>query len=84
VELGYDIVAPSLIGIAGPKGLPPQVVETLHGAFKKATEDPDFIKVSRQVDQPFIYRGPEDLAKHLAAMNEEVGGLIRSLGLRQE
>jgi tripartite-type tricarboxylate transporter receptor subunit TctC len=84
VELGYDIVAPSLISIAGPKGLPPQVVETLHGAFKKATEDPDFIKVSRQLDQPFIYRGPEDLAKYLLAMNEEVGGLIRSLGLRQE
>jgi tripartite-type tricarboxylate transporter receptor subunit TctC len=84
VEIGYEIVAPSLICIAGPKGLPPQVVEILHGAFKKATEDPDFIKVSRQVDQPFIYRGPEDLAKHLVTMNEEVGGLIRSLGLRQE
>jgi tripartite-type tricarboxylate transporter receptor subunit TctC len=47
-------------------------------------EDPDFIRVSRQVDQPSVYRGPEDLAKHLVAMNEEVGTLIRSLGLRQE
>jgi tripartite-type tricarboxylate transporter receptor subunit TctC len=84
LELGYDIVAPSLISIAGPKGLPPQFVETLHGAFKKAMEDPDFIRVSRQVDQPSVYRGPEDLAKHLVAMNEEVGTLIRSLGLRQE
>jgi len=84
LELGYGIVAPSLICIAGPKGLSPQIVETLHGAFKKAMEDPDFIKVSRQVDQPSIYRGPEDLAKHLVTMNEEVGGLIRSLGLRQE
>jgi tripartite-type tricarboxylate transporter receptor subunit TctC len=84
VELGYEIVAPSLICIAGPKGLPPQVVETLHGAFKKATEDPDFIKVSHQLDQPFIYRGPAELAKHVVKMNEEVGGLISSLGLRQE
>ncbi len=84
LELGFDIVAPSLICIAGPKGLSPQVVETLHGAFKKAMEDPDFIRVSRQVDQPGIYRGPQELAKHLVEMNEEVGTLIRSLGLRQE
>lgn len=84
LELGFDIVAPSLICIAGPKGLSPQVVETLHGAFKRAMEDPDFIRVSRQVDQPGIYRGPQELAKHLVEMNEEVGTLIRSLGLRQE
>ena len=84
VELGYEIVAPSLICIAGPKGLPPQVVETLHGAFKKAMEDPDFIRVSRQLDQPTIYRGPQELTKHVVKMNEEVGALIGSLGLRQE
>jgi len=84
LELGFDIVAPSLICIAGPKGLSPQVVETLHGAFKRAMEDPDFIRLSRQVDQPSIYRGPQELAKHMVQMNEEVGSLIRSLGLRKE
>lgn len=84
LELGYEIVAPSLICIAGPKGLLPQIVETLHGAFKKAMEDPDFIRVSRQLDQPTIYRGPQELTKHVVKMNEEVGALITSLGLRQE
>jgi tripartite-type tricarboxylate transporter receptor subunit TctC len=84
LELGYGISAPSLISIIGPKGLPPQIVESLHGAFKKAMEDPDFIKMGRQMDQPSFYRGPQDLAKYLVTMNEEVGALIRSLGLRQE
>jgi len=84
LELGYDIVAPSLICIVGPKGLSPQIVEILHRAFKKAMEDPDFIKVSDQVDQPAVYRGPQELARHLVEMNEEVGSLIRSLGLRKE
>ncbi|MGC8809336.1 MAG: tripartite tricarboxylate transporter substrate binding protein [bacterium] len=84
LELGYDIVAPSLISIVGPKGLAPQIVETLHQAFKKAMEDPDFIKISRQLDQPALYRGPAELAKHLVEMNESVGALIRSLGLRKE
>ena len=83
LELGYDIVAPSLICIVGPKGLSPQVIQTLHGAFKKAMEDPDFINVNKQGDMPLIYRGPEDLAKHLLQMNEEVEGLTKSLGLRE-
>ncbi len=84
LELGYGFSAPSLISIVGPKGLSPQIVETLHGAFRKAMEDPDFIKVGRQMDQPSLYRGPQDLAKYLVNMNEEMGTLIRSLGLRKE
>ena len=83
LELGYDITAPSLISIVGPKGLSPQVVETLHSAFKKAMEDPDFIRVSRSMDQPPVYRGPEELGKHVVKMNEEVGGLIQKLGGRR-
>jgi len=84
LELGQGITAPSLISIIGPKGLSSQVVETLHAAFKKAMEDPDFIKMGRQMDQPSLYRGPQDLAKYLVTMNDEVGTLIRSLGLRKE
>jgi tripartite-type tricarboxylate transporter receptor subunit TctC len=84
LELGYDITAPSLICVVGPKGLSPQVVEALHKAFKEAMADPDFIKMGRELDQPVIYRDPKDLAKHLVQMNEEVGTLVRSLGLRKE
>jgi tripartite-type tricarboxylate transporter receptor subunit TctC len=84
LELGYGITAPSLICIVGPKGLSPQIVETLHAAFKKAMEDPDFIKMGDQMDQPVLYRGPQELGKHLVEMNEQVGSLIRSLGLRKE
>ena len=84
LDLGYSITAPSLGSVVGPKGISPQVVETLHKAFKKAMEDPDFIRISRQMDMPLIYRSPQELAKHLVEMNEEVGGLIGSLGLRQE
>ena len=84
LELGYDITAPSLICVVGPKGLSPQIVTTLHGAFKKAMEDPDFIRVSRSMDQPPLYRGPEELGKHVVKMNEEVGGLIKKLGLQEK
>ncbi len=84
LELGYGITAPSLICIIGPKGLSPQIVDTLHQAFKKAMEDPDFVKIGEQMDQPVLYRNPQDLGKHLVEMNEQVGALIKSLGLRKE
>ncbi len=84
LDLGYDISAASLISIAGPKGVSPQIVEVLHPAFKKAMDDPDFIKVSRQLDQPAVYRSPEDLGKHLVKMNAELDELIRGLGIREE
>ncbi|MEW6264463.1 MAG: tripartite tricarboxylate transporter substrate binding protein [Thermodesulfobacteriota bacterium] len=84
VELGYPIVASSLGGIIGPKGLSPQTVETIRGAFKEAMDDPDYVKIGRQMDMTPVYRGPQEFAKHLEEINEEVGVLIRSLGLRKE
>ena len=85
LELGYNITAePSLMALVGPRGLSPQVVETLHQAFKKAMEDPNFIRVSNQVDQPPYYRGPQELGKHLVEIHEQLVPLIRSLGLRKE
>src|SRR5258705_3921216 len=35
-ELGVDTVSTSPFGLVGPKGVPPQVVKTLHDAFKAA------------------------------------------------
>lgn len=84
LDLGYKIIAPSLGCIVGPKGIPPQIVATLNEALKRAMEDPDFLRVVRQVDQPPLYRGPQDLQKHLLEMNEEVENLVRTLGLRKE
>ncbi len=83
LELGYDIVAPSLICIVGPKGIPFPIVQTLHDAFKKAMADPDFINVNKVGDMPLIYRGPEDLGKHLIQMNGDLESLVKSLGLRE-
>jgi tripartite-type tricarboxylate transporter receptor subunit TctC len=85
LELGYDITAePSLMALVGPRGLSPQVVETLHQAFKKAMEDPNFIRVSNQVDQPPFYRSPQELARHLVKIHDQLAPLIRNLGLRKE
>ncbi len=61
-ELGFDIVAMSPYGLAGPRGLPVDVLDMLHGAFKKALFDPRFGEDLARYDQEIVYLGPEDYA----------------------
>ena len=62
-ELGFDIVAMSPYGLAGPRGLPPPVVTVLHDAFKKALFDPQFGQEIAKYDQEIDYLGPEEYAR---------------------
>lgn len=62
-ELGFDIVAMSPYGLAGPRGLPPDVLAVLHDGFKKALFDPRFAEDLARYDQEIAYLGPEDYAR---------------------
>ncbi len=62
-ELGFDIVAMSAYGLAGPRGLPPGVVTVLHDAFKKALFDPLMVQELAKYDQEIDYLGPDDYAR---------------------
>jgi len=62
-ELGFDIVAMSPYGLAGPRGLPAAIVGTLHDAFKRAIFDPRFALELGKYDQEIAYLGPEEYAK---------------------
>ncbi|MCJ7772093.1 MAG: tripartite tricarboxylate transporter substrate binding protein, partial [Desulfobacterales bacterium] len=42
-ELGIDLVAGTWRGILAPKGTPEDVLKVLRDAFKKTTEDPEFL-----------------------------------------
>lgn len=59
-ELGYDIVGMSPYGLAGPRGLPIAVVQTLHDAFKAALYDPVHVAELAKYDQEVAYLGPDD------------------------
>lgn len=59
-ELGHGIVATSPYGLAGPHGLPPAVVSSLHEAFKAAMFDAAHIAELARYDQELAYLGPAD------------------------
>jgi len=62
-ELGYDIVSTSPYGIAGPKGMDPNIAKILHDAFKKGMEDPVHMQAMEKYDQDLIYMSSEEYAK---------------------
>ncbi|MBQ1761444.1 MAG: tripartite tricarboxylate transporter substrate binding protein [Aquincola sp.] len=83
-ELGFDIVAQSPYGLAGPRGMPPAVVETLHHAFRKAMFDPMFVNEIAKYDQELDYLGPADYARACREMLAQERINVERLGLAKE
>jgi tripartite-type tricarboxylate transporter receptor subunit TctC len=83
VELGYGMRASSLIGIAGPKGLPKPIVTKLHDAFKKSMEDSNFIATCERIGVLPFYRNAEDMKEYIQSIMDEDGAMIKKLGLRK-
>ena len=82
-ELGHGIVAMSPYGIAGPAGLPREVVQVLHEAFRGAMQDPAFVAELLRYDQEPAYLGPEDYGRALRAGYEHERKVVERLGLAQ-
>lgn len=59
-EKGIDAVGWSPYGLVGPKGMAPEVVKTLHDAFKQAMEDPAVDKLLENFIQTRWYKSPEE------------------------
>jgi len=83
-ELGYDIVAPSLLGIAGPAGIPEPIVEKLDQAIKKALDDPKFIDLMKKIKFKIAYLDHKEFRKQLELVYKEQGELIKKIGLGKE
>src|SRR5262245_51390601 len=80
-ELGYGIVATSPYGLAGPRGLPDPVVQTLHQAFKTAMHDPVHIAELARYDQELAYLGPDDYARVMRDAYQQERRIVERLGL---
>jgi len=80
-ELGVDTVSNSPYGLVGPKGMSPQVVKVLHDAFKRSLDDPEYLKLLAQLDQPAWYKSSEDYAKWAAETFKAERATIERVGL---
>ncbi|MFZ7103813.1 MAG: tripartite tricarboxylate transporter substrate binding protein [Peptococcaceae bacterium] len=67
-EVGVDAVHLTLRGIGGPKGIPEDRVKILHDTYKKAMENPEFIK--KFTADTLSYREGKKFEKDIAYMLE--------------
>ena len=76
-ELGFKFVHNSPIGIVGPKGMPKEVVKTIHDAFKKALDDLIFLETMAKFEMPVMYQNTEEFTKYWAEAYVEAGEHVR-------
>jgi len=80
-EAGYDVVVPSPLGLAGPKGLPPAIVQKLDAAVKAALDDPDMQRVIKTYGVRTDYRDHQAYAEFARTNFEAEKSIVQSLGL---
>ena len=76
-EVGFDMVATSPYGIAGPKGMAAGVVQVLHDSFKDALNDPAHVAVLDRFDMQIAYLDSEDYATAIRRQYEEEREMVR-------
>lgn len=80
-DLGYDMVVTSPYGVAGPKGMDPEITERLHQCFRFTQFHPRTQEFMRNNDLPDEYLGPADytaFARDRAAYEQR---MVQRLGL---
>ena len=79
-EFGIEVAATSDYGLAGPKGLDPQIVRTLHDAFREGMQEPAFVNLLTTLAQEPIYRGTSDYAAYVNDQIEAQRRIVDELG----
>ena len=80
-EAGIDLVISSNRGFAAPKATPPEIVDKLAEAFKKASTDPEYLEQMAKMGLPAKYLGPADFGKLIQHEYEIYSELSKDLGL---
>ena len=82
-ELGVNAADYSPWGIVGPAGMDSAVVKTLHDAFRKAMEEPEFTAVLGALAQEPVYMGSDDYRKYALDAIPFQKTLVDKYGLKQ-
>jgi tripartite-type tricarboxylate transporter receptor subunit TctC len=80
-EDGIDLVSEAPYGIAGPKGMDPDIVKALHDAFRKGMAEPKYVEVLRRLEQKPFYLNSQDYRAFAIHQIAEQKRLIEDLRL---
>jgi len=81
VQEKYGFYGLSLQSSFGPKAMPEPIKEKLHNAFKKAMNDPSYIEAAKSLNVDIFYMSGKDYEKLWKSQYDDMGKIIRDLGL---
>jgi tripartite-type tricarboxylate transporter receptor subunit TctC len=82
-EGGYPIENPIFDwrGLAVAKGTPPEVLKVLRDGFKKAADDPEYIKLMDELTLPRTFMEAEQFGQFLAGLEKSLAPVLETVGL---
>jgi tripartite-type tricarboxylate transporter receptor subunit TctC len=80
-DLGYGIEVSYDIGLGGPKGIEPPILQKLENAFGKAAKDPKFVNFVKGNNMVLTYMNSKQYTQYLKKNYEVRAPLIHELGL---
>jgi len=83
LEKGYDFYALSFISFYGPAGISEPIRQRLEDVFKRAMKDPSFIEVMKKFQVEEAFMSGKDYSTHWRSRYEEMGKVIKALGLSE-
>lgn len=83
-ELGYPFDFEEPLGLAGPKGMDPKIVQKLHDAFKASLDDPNVKQVMRNLEVVPAYMNGADFRAYLKEAMDTDRKIMTELGLAKK
>ena len=82
-ESGYPIDNPiyDWRGLGVPKNIPPEILKALREGFRKAAEDPEYIKLMDELTLPRTYMEYDKFGEFPAGLEKSLGPVLDSVGL---
>ncbi len=85
-EAGYPIENPIFDwrGLGVAKGTPPEILKVLRDGFRKAAEDPEYIRLMDDLALPRAYMEHDKFEEFLAGMEKSLDPVLDSVGLKKK
>jgi len=80
-ELKINLVIDNWVGLAAPRGTPPEIIDILDKAIEKSLKRPEVTKTLRDIGYVIIYRNHTAFSEWLKTHDVYLRGLCDSLGL---
>ena len=83
-ELGIDVTLPQFRGVVARKGTPPERLQAMADAFRRAMDTPQWKKFAEEwYFAPDSYMGPDRFGKWVAGEVDTLDRLVKEFGLKK-